>query len=117
MKLNNNRLSTKMFSAKTILHELKSLLNTKFPNSVDKVILFGSRVKLRISKYSDYDILIILKTNYDWRFENKIQDLCWEIDYKYNILTDVKIISKKELNQLRGKQLYILHALNEGVAV
>jgi len=84
---------------------------------VDRIILFGSKAKGNAGRFSDYDILIILKRDYDWKFEEKIQDICWEIDYKYDILTDVKIISKNELNQIRGKQYYILNALEKGVIV
>ncbi len=102
---------------KKILIELKNLLNKKYPGLIDKIILYGSRVKGSANKFSDYDVLIILKKNYDWRFEKEIQNTCWEIDYKYDILTDVKIISKNELNQIRGKQLYILHALEKGVLI
>jgi hypothetical protein len=33
------------------------------------------------------------------------------------VLTDVKIISLNELNSLRGKQPYILNALEKGVSI
>ena len=100
-----------------LLQELRNLINEKYPDIVDRVILFGSRIRDIPDKSSDYDILIILKTNFDWELEKEIQDLCWEIDYKYDILTDVKIYSLDDLNTIRGKQLFIINALNEGIAV
>jgi predicted nucleotidyltransferase len=102
---------------KKILEELKALLMEKYFRDIDKVILFGSRIDGTAHEYSDYDILIILNHDYDWRFKRKIQGVCWEIDYKFDILTDVKIISLNELNTLRGKQPFILNALENGVLI
>jgi predicted nucleotidyltransferase len=102
---------------KKILKELHDILENKFPETVDKIILYGSRARGNADKFSDYDILLILNKNIDWRLENEIQDVCWEIDYKYNILTDVKMIYKDDLNQIKGKQPYILNALTEGISI
>ncbi len=77
-------------------------------------MLFGSRVKGNVQAYSDYDVLVLLKHEYDWRFEEKIYATTWEIDFKHDILTDVKIISTDELQTLRGKQPFIQDALEGG---
>ncbi|NIM14922.1 MAG: hypothetical protein GTO45_23400 [Candidatus Aminicenantes bacterium] len=97
--------------------ELKALLKQRFSEEIEKVILYGSRVIGDADEYSDYDILIVLKHDYDWQYKYLIQDVCWEIDYKYDVLTDVKIISLKELHSLRGKQPYIQNALENGVLI
>jgi len=99
------------------MHELKELLVESFSDYIDKVILFGSQAKGEAQSYSDYDILIILKRAYDWRLEDEIYDKSWEIDYKYDILTDVKLISREELETLRGKQPFILDALEHGIVL
>lgn len=106
-----------MMYDKKIVTELKALLVEKFSENIIKVILFGSRVEGSADEYSDYDILIILRNDYDWKYKYKVQDVCWEIDYKYDVLTDVKIISLNELNTLRGKQPYVLNALEKGVSI
>jgi len=98
-----------------ILNELKTILNNHFPNIVEKIILFGSRNNSNFQEYSDYDILIILNINYDWNLESEIIDLCYEIDLKYDIVTDIKIISSKELTEPRGRQTYIQEALLTGL--
>ncbi|MBC8527059.1 MAG: nucleotidyltransferase domain-containing protein [Candidatus Cloacimonetes bacterium] len=100
-----------------IVKDLKKLLLSKFPDYLDKVILFGSQVTGNAREYSDYDILIILKTDYDWKLENKILDVCYDIDLKYDILTDVKLISNKELSTIKGKQPFILNAFEKGLVV
>ena len=102
---------------KTILKELHNLLTEKFPGQIEKIILFGSRAYGNAYIYSDYDVLILLKSYYDWRLKQSIQETCWEIDYKYDILTDVKVISLAELQTIRGKQPYITNALQYGIAI
>ena len=97
------------------MHELKELLVTTFPDTIEKVILFGSRVKGDAREYSDYDILVIVKHAYDWRFEDKISDTTWEIDFKHDIFTDVKVISLGELQTIKGKQPFIQDAFETGV--
>ncbi len=100
-----------------IMKELKQLIQHRFAGSVEKIILFGSQINGKARDYSDYDILIILKNDYDWRTENEILDLCYQIDLKYDIITDIKIVSKNELNTEIGSQPFILDALENGVAV
>ena len=52
--------------------------------------------------FSDYDVLVILGNDYSGKDENKILDLCYDIDLKYDILLDVHIISSKELKRLNN---------------
>lgn len=99
------------------MKEFKELLIKNFPGHIDKVILFGSQLKGGNRDYSDYDVLIIVKKAYDWKFKNKVYDKTWEIDYKYNILTDIKLISNGELQTVKGKQPFILDALENGVVL
>jgi predicted nucleotidyltransferase len=101
---------------KVLLEELKLLLNENFPGMLDKIILYGSRARDVADESSDYDILLVINRDFDWKLERQIQDVCWEIDCKYDILTDVKIISLNDLNHIRGKQPFILNALNEGIS-
>jgi len=98
-----------------ILKDLKEYLQINFGTEVKDVILFGSQSKNLEVPDSDYDILIILDKEYNWKDENKILDLCFDINMKYNILIDAHIISKKELDSVRGKQPIFINALNHGV--
>ncbi len=100
-----------------ILKELKNLLIKNFGDIIDKIVLYGSQINGNPQEYSDYDILIIVNIDYDWRMKNKILSVCNNIDLKYDILTDIRIISNNELKSLRGKQPFILDALEQGVSV
>lgn len=97
-----------------ILKAIKNRLHIKF-NFISDVILFGSRATGKAFRFSDYDVLIIVNHPISWKEERKIVDEVYFIDLEYDILTDVKIISKQELKTLRGKQPYIQHAIKEGI--
>ncbi len=98
-----------------ILNDLKNHLITNFGDSIRDVILFGSRAKGNSHKYSDYDILIILNRDYSEKDENKILDLCYDIDLKYDILLDTHLISDMEISSARGKQPIFANAIKSGI--
>ncbi|MEW5842737.1 MAG: nucleotidyltransferase domain-containing protein [Bacteroidota bacterium] len=100
-----------------LLNEIKEKLLLNFPGIIEKVVLFGSQAKGNALDDSDYDILVIVGKNYDWQLKNKLIDLIYDFDLKYNIFTDVKIISKEELNTVKGKQPFIQNALEFGIIV
>lgn len=100
---------------KRILSEIEGSLRSRFSDNLMDVILFGSRVEGKHKADSDYDILIVLKNKIDWRDERAISDLCYDIELKYNILTDTHIISEPELMTLRGKQPIYTTALEKGL--
>lgn len=77
--------------------------------------MFGSQATGEAAFFSDYDILIIVSHPVTWKKEREIVDEVYSIDLKYDILTDIKIISEPELKTLKGKQPYIQHALEEGI--
>jgi predicted nucleotidyltransferase len=105
-----------MFNQQAMI-ELKELLMQRFPDDIEKVILYGSRVTGEARKYSDYDILIILKNDYDWKFRDRIYDATYAIDLKHDIVTDMKFISTRDLNTIKGKQPFIQDALECGVVL
>lgn len=100
-----------------IAQKLKKILFQRFGDITDRIILFGSRSKGTAQPDSDYDILIVLKTDYDWIMENDILDACYQLDLEYNLLTDIKIISLQELTSLKGKQPFIVTAVAEGISI
>ncbi len=102
-------------SNKAIITDLKDHLVKNFGNSIDDVILFGSRTRSDFNHYSDYDILIVLKNDFSGVDENKILDLCYDINLKYEIILDVHIISTNELTKIRGKQYFFKNAIQTGI--
>ncbi len=77
-----------------ILMFLHRSLQKKYKNYICSYF-FGSRVNGTAKPYSDYDIVILFnKTDRDTKFD--IYGLLSEIDYKYDIFIDSKILTEKE---------------------
>lgn len=104
-----------MINKSIILKDLKNHLTDKLSESVKDVILFGSQATGKPTEYSDYDILIILGNDYSGEDENRILDLCYDINLKYDIILDVHILSKSELNSIRGRQAVFSKAIKSGI--
>jgi predicted nucleotidyltransferase len=100
---------------KVVLNDLNDLLKARFADILKDVVLFGSQVNGTAHKDSDYDFLIVLKQKVDWKTEREISDLCYEIDLKYDILTDIHILSEGELSTIRGRQPIFVNALAYGL--
>jgi predicted nucleotidyltransferase len=104
-----------MIDKRVILFDLKRKLEEQYSGSIKNVILFGSQACNMANEYSDYDVLILLNQDYDRNDENRILDICYDIDLKYNILIDAHLISTKELETKRGKQPIYINALKNGI--
>jgi len=104
-----------MIENQKILIDLKQYLQKHYGDSVKDVVLFGSQARGDSREYSDYDILIILDKDYSGKDENKILDLCYDIDIKYNILLDIHLLSDREIETKRGKQPIFINALKSGL--
>ena len=100
---------------KKVLKDLNHVLKLRFADDLKDIVLFGSHVYGHAHNDSDYDILIILKKKADWKIEREISDLCFEVDLKYNIITDTHVIGESELNTLRGKQPIFVNAIANGL--
>jgi len=100
---------------KEILKDFSQLLRLRFSDDLKDLVLFGSQTTGKAKKDSDYDFLVILKQKVDWKTEREISDLSYEIDLKYNIVTDTHILAESELSSLRGKQPIFVNAIAKGL--
>jgi predicted nucleotidyltransferase len=98
-----------------ILIDIKNLLTQNYPDEVINVILFGSQSKGELKNDSDFDILVVLKNTVSWKKEKAINDLFYQVDLKYGIVTDTHILSEKEMESVRGKQPVYINALTNGI--
>lgn len=98
-----------------IAKELKKSLTTQFGSNIKDVILFGSRANGTASASSDYDILVILKNDYDWKYKNNIVSVVYNLELQQNIMIDIHLLSTNEINSLKGLQPIFFNALNNGL--
>lgn len=104
-----------MMDKRIILVDLKQKLQEHYSDSIKNVVLFGSQANNKANEYSDYDVLILLNKNYNKNDENKILDICYDIDLKYDIIIDAHLLSTQELETRRGKQPIFVNALKNGI--
>jgi len=100
-----------------INRDLKERVTKQYGGLISRIILFGSRAGEAQSEDSDFDYLVIFKDDYDWKLKKSVQDLIYDIDLKYEIVTDIKTISEKELTTYKGSQPFIQSALAEGIVL
>jgi predicted nucleotidyltransferase len=98
-----------------ILNDFSRLLRLHLSDNLKDLVLFGSRMAGKAKKDSDYDFLVILKQKADWKTEREISDLSYEIELKYNIVTDTHVLGESELTTLRGKQPIYVNAIERGM--
>ena len=112
-----NEFLDKIMTDTEVTKKFKELLFEHFGDLVEKIILFGFRSRGKAMPDSDYDLLVVLKTDYDWELKNRILDACYELDVQYDLLTDIKLSTLADLNSIKGKQPFIINAMAEGLSV
>jgi len=99
---------------KNILKILKENLQQYFSNNIKDVILFGAQAAGTAHKDSDYDVLIVLNHDYDIEFKEKVTDIVYDMELKYDVLIDAFLISTNELQySLRGAQPVFMNAVKK----
>jgi len=99
-----------------VLKELKRDLVSRFGDDIYDVILFGSQASGKSAEDSDYDILILLSNDYDWKYQNLLFDKAFDVGLKYQVLFDLHFLSLNEQNtSLKGKEPLIINALEKGI--
>ena len=99
-----------------LIRNLKVVLRSYFGNNIQDVILFGSQANNTATEFSDYDILIILKEHYDWKYRKKINHTIYDLEIKDDVIFDMHLLSLYELNNtLKGAEPIYKKALKQGV--
>lgn len=63
-----------------------------YGEKIQRAALFGSKVRGDWTKYSDVDILLIV-TDDNWKFRHAIWKIAADVELKYDVLLDVRIVS------------------------
>ncbi|MFH1160239.1 MAG: nucleotidyltransferase domain-containing protein [bacterium] len=103
-------------NAVMILKELKIALLAQFGENIQDVILFGSQASGKASEDSDYDILILIKDDCDWKYQNQVFDKAFDVGLKYQVLFDLYLLSQNERNHtLKGQEPLFINAIEKGI--
>ena len=99
-----------------ILQAAKARLVEAFGDKIKDVILFGSRAWGKPKRWSDYDLVVVVRGEYDWRFEHAIWDVMANIDLDFDIITQSLIVSEDELKYSHQRyEPVFVKALAQGI--
>ena len=101
---------------KTVLDKFKTLLLKQV--SLDKLILFGSRARGDAGRYSDIDVVVILKDDANEQDFDYVSNCAWEAGFEYGIVIVPIVFTKNEWEN--GPERYSLLAQaveREGVLI
>ena len=105
-----------MLKRDKILREAKTRLVNQFGEKIKDVILFGSRAWGKPSRWSDWDFVVVVRGDYDWKFRNEIWDVMTDVDLDFDLITQTLVVSEHELkHSIQGYEPVFVKALSEGI--
>ena len=102
------------------LHKLKEQLHEHLGKSLDRVVVFGSVARGSAKPESDIDVMIILDdelTKIDWDTENTIIDIAYPIELEDDVVFDLKVMGKHDIQGKYRYMPFVEHVMNEGITV
>jgi predicted nucleotidyltransferase len=99
-----------------ILQEAKARLVAAFGDKIKDVILFGSRAWGKPHRWSDWDFLVVVRGEYDWKTVSEIRGIMAYLDLDFDVFTQTLVISESDLlHSLRGAQPVFQKAKLNGI--
>jgi len=97
------------------LAEYLTRLRQEFGEQVQRVILYGSKVRGDFDKESDIDLFVVLQDT-NLKLENSLTHLGVEVDLKYDVLLGDFVVSQKRFARMAEIQEPLYQSLmSEGV--
>ncbi len=91
-------------NSRKITHRLKKKITTIDPEV--EIYLFGSRARGDFRNDSDWDVLVLTERELNYKLENKIRSIIFEIELEVEEPISTLIYSKKEWMELEVTPLY-----------
>ena len=93
------KVNTNLSKIQTILKEVREVLKNLYGERLKELILYGSYARGEEREDSDIDLAVILKGDVNvYKEINRIIDVIYDINLKYNILISVRPISEADYN-------------------
>jgi uncharacterized protein len=99
-----------------LLATAKKRLTAKFGEKIKDVVLFGSQAWGKPTPSSDWDFVVVVKGEYDWRTVQAIRYTMADLDMEYDIFTQTLVVSDYELkNSTERYDPIFVKALSQGI--
>jgi predicted nucleotidyltransferase len=101
---------------KQILNKFKNLILQRL--EIYKMILFGSRARGDNEYYSDMDVAVILKDEFNEEIRDYISDCAWEAGFEDGIILTSIVFSQNEWENSPERSSLLVQALGkEGILI
>jgi len=88
---------------KKAVREFIAAVRSAYGDKIHRAALFGSKARGDWTKYSDIDVLLIVEDD-SWAFRKAIIGIDSDIELKYDVLIDVRVISAARWQYLANIQ-------------
>ncbi len=102
------------------LQKLKLHLHEHFGKALDRVMVFGSVARGTATDASDIDVMIILNDDLidvNWHTESDIRSVVYPIELEDDVVFDLKVMGKADLQGIRGHTPFVENVMKEGITV
>jgi len=83
-------------------------LQEKFPERIIQTIIFGSKARGDSHKWSDIDILVLVKDE-DWPLRQAINTLAARISLDYDVLIGPRVIGQQRWTRMATRNFGLYH--------
>ena len=96
---------------------LKELLLANFPGQVLKVQVFGSKARGEAHKFSDIDMLVLIRQG-DWRFRDEVRSMSFQVFQETGVDLSLVVMEEKKFAELaKWGSPFIRNVRREGILV
>lgn len=88
-----------------VINEFVKKVRQTFKDRVQRIILYGSRARGDADEESDYDFLVLFDS-LEPQDKKIIDEISWEVSYKYNIVLTAQAIKDAEFSEDRYFYFY-----------
>ena len=102
------------------IRKLKESLIQHYGADLESVQVFGSVARNTSGPLSDIDIMVILNRPskaVTWRTERELREIAYPLELEEDVVFDLKILAKEDLDGIRGHTPFMEHVKMEGVSI
>lgn len=114
------RILARRLQERQVIQKLKKRLHDHLGEALERVIIFGSVARGSATEASDIDVMMILNDEFidvNWRTEEDIMAVIYPIELEDDVVFDLKIMGKNDLQGIRGHTPFIENVMKEGITV
>ena len=99
-----------------ILQTAKQRLRSKFGEKIKDIVLYGSQAWGRPTSASDWDFVVVVRGDYDWRTVQAIRYTMADLDMELGVFTQTLVVSESELkDSIERYEPIFTKALSQGI--